>query len=176
MTADPTWLDERTILVTSNFDRVVLTGCTARLYAKRNNKHLFRWRRQIKKLLSPELESLVYDEDANPELFASGARGHILGNNSGNVRWGVANGTPCRLHSLVWQDEAKTAIVMVVIKTARSNNADIIDLPFLPDYINVQLLDSAGDVRIGDMWPPENNLEAAMVIPSLGSSRAKSAL
>ncbi|KAG6952292.1 hypothetical protein JG688_00013348, partial [Phytophthora aleatoria] len=151
MTADPTWLDERTILVTTNFDRVVLTGCTARLYAKRNNKHLFRWRRQIKNQLSPELESLVYDEDANPELFAyfaSGARGHILGNNSGNASWGVANGTPCRLHSLAWQDEAKTAIVLVAIKIARSNNADIIDLPFPPDNINVQLLDSAGDVLI----------------------------
>ncbi|KAE9086849.1 hypothetical protein PF007_g20607 [Phytophthora fragariae] len=104
------WIDDATILVTSNVDKAILTACAASHFAKRQNQLLFRWKRKLRQELPAGVDAIVYDEDANPELFAyfvAGAPANILDNNSGNVGWGVANGSPCRLHSLGWDDDTK---------------------------------------------------------------------
>ncbi|ETL37137.1 hypothetical protein L916_11052 [Phytophthora nicotianae] len=174
---DPGWLDDMTILVTSNFDKAVLTGCTARLYAKRHRQLLFRWKRELKQDVSPELERMVYDKDANPELFAyfvAGAPGQVLDNNNDNVSWGVANGTSCRMHSLAWEDRLKRDQVRRIVDEARLITSDVIDLSFPPDFINIQLVKVDGDLRTDEDWPCENNLESEFVETTSGRSYKKS--
>ncbi len=48
-------------------------------------------------------QAILYDEEERPELYAyfvEGGPGQILDNAHGNVYFGVANGTPCTMHSL----------------------------------------------------------------------------
>ncbi|OWZ05538.1 hypothetical protein PHMEG_00022356 [Phytophthora megakarya] len=45
--ADPKWMDETTILVTSNRDKACLTRSTAELFAKRHDEVLYKWKREI---------------------------------------------------------------------------------------------------------------------------------
>jgi hypothetical protein len=166
MKADPDWLDEMTILVTNNVDKAALTPCAASLYAARNGEVLYRWRRETKHELPPALQRLIYDEDAHPELFAyfaRGARAQILDNNNGNVGWCIANGSPCKMHSLAWQDPAKSDLVVQLVQEARKNGTLRVDLPFPPDFINVQLLDPSGELKSGQNWPHENNLDTEWV-------------
>lgn len=163
---DAAWLDELTILVTTNVDKAILTACTAKLFARRHRGVLFRWRRRLHTDLTPEMQDLIYNEDANPTLFAyfiAGAPAHILDNNSGNVGWGVANGTPCRFHSLAWEDPEKRQTVARLLQQSSLLGNNIVDLPYPPDYINVELLDSNGKSLSAELWPPENNLDTEWV-------------
>jgi hypothetical protein len=165
---DPAWYDEMTILVTGNVDKAVLTSCTSRLFARRHGRILFRWKRELKKTVAPELERLIYDEDANPELFAYfvvGAPAQILDNNNGNVGLGIANGMPCCMHSLSWDDETKRDTALQMTDDATRTGNRVVELPFPPDFINVQLLDSKGAVRSAHNWPDENNLETQWTPP-----------
>jgi hypothetical protein len=159
---DPGWLDEATVLVTNNIDKAVLTSCATRLYAKRNNEFLFKWRRQTKTELPVELQHLVYDEDSHPQLFAYFAKGvsaQILDNNNGNVGWSIANGTPCKMHSLAWESQSKTDFVMHLIEQARHARAVEVELPFPPDFVNVTLPQTSERYGTGVNWPDELNLE-----------------
>ncbi|KAE9026897.1 hypothetical protein PR001_g10722 [Phytophthora rubi] len=175
VTRDPAWIDDATILVTSNVDKAILTACAASHFAKRQNQLLFRWKRKLRLELPAGVDAIVYDEDANPELFAyfvAGAPANILDNNSGNVGWGVANGSPCRLHSLGWDDDTKRQAVLELVDGARSAGLHVVNLPFPPEYINVQLLDSNKDPLPASQWPPDVNLavgdptsNAGVVIP-----------
>jgi hypothetical protein len=172
---DSGWLDEMTILVTSNFDKAVLTSCTSQLYAKRNGVQLFRWKRELKKEISPELNGIVYDESVNPELFAyfvAGAPAQVLDNN--NVSWGVVNGTTCKLHSLAWQSDQKNELVQQAVANARTRGQEVVDLPFPPDFINVQLVGADGDLRSGHEWPDQNNLETEYIVGPSGARCKKS--
>jgi len=50
---------------------------------------------------------LLYLEDKYPELFGYfvyGAPAQILDNGNGNVSYGVANGTSCKMVALAWDD------------------------------------------------------------------------
>lgn len=69
---DPRWLDESTILVTSNTDKAVIIGCTVRLYAKQRGLVACRWKRTITsdKGIPEYLIDRLYDEDLYPSLFA----------------------------------------------------------------------------------------------------------
>eukprot|EP00644_Phytophthora_capsici_P015140 jgi/Phyca11/128368/e_gw1.75.10.1 len=58
---DPAWLDETTILVTSNMDRAVLTSCAAILYARRRQELVIKWRRRLKTEVPTSLKGLVFD-------------------------------------------------------------------------------------------------------------------
>lgn len=159
---DPAWLDDMTILVTSNLDKAVLTKCAAQLYAKRHGRLLFLWKRVIKTDVPSALHSLIHDEDANPQLFAyfvAGAPAHVLDNNNGNVGSGVANGTRCRMRSIAWDGHEKTEAAAGLVELARLKGETLIDLPFPPDFINVRLLDEDGDELSSDQWPSANNLE-----------------
>jgi hypothetical protein len=42
--SDPAWLDEDTVLVTSNVDKDILAALAAILFAKRHGQVLFRWK------------------------------------------------------------------------------------------------------------------------------------
>ncbi|GMF36693.1 unnamed protein product [Phytophthora lilii] len=179
LAADETWLDDMTIMVTSNFDKAVLTSFMARLFARRQGRQLFRWRRALKVGVSCELQTLIYDEDLSPELFGyfvAGAPAQMLDNNSGNVSWSVANSTPCILHSLAWQDPHKQDQVDSVIAAARVAKEDIVELPFPPNFINIQLLDSNGDALVGHSWPAENNLESNYIVRPDGTRCKKSVI
>ncbi len=52
-------------------------------------------------------KAILYDKDERPKFFAyfvQGGSGQVLDNAHGNVYFGVANGTPCTMHSLAWDD------------------------------------------------------------------------
>ncbi|KAF4128879.1 hypothetical protein GN958_ATG21940, partial [Phytophthora infestans] len=155
----PAWIDDSTILVTSNVDKAILTASTARRFAMRHNQYLFRWKRPLRRELPSEVLRLVYDEDADPELFGyfvAGTPARVLDNTNGNVGWGVANGSSCKYHSLAWGDEDERRQVEELIQRARQIKEDVVDRPFPPDFIIVELLDSA---LPANKWPPTSNLE-----------------
>lgn len=176
---NPAWLDELIILVTSNADKAILTACAAKLFAIRHNRILLRWRRQLRQELPPGLQRLVYDEDTNPELiayFVAGAPANVLDNNSGNDGCGVANGSSCRFHSLAWDDESKCHVVRELVKEVRRTGNTIVDLPFPPEFINVQLLDSNQVLLSASQWPPDNNLEREWLYDLNGERSCKASV
>jgi hypothetical protein len=72
-------------------------------------------------------QTILYDEDERPELFAyfvQGGSGQVLDNAHGNVHVGVANGTPCTMHSLAWDDPDDERTVLETI--AKSNPGKVL--------------------------------------------------
>ncbi|EEY61259.1 uncharacterized protein PITG_01520 [Phytophthora infestans T30-4] len=57
----PAWLDETTVIVTSNVDKAILTAPAAALFADRHGQLLFRWKRRLRQELPVGLQNLVYD-------------------------------------------------------------------------------------------------------------------
>ncbi|KAF4041899.1 hypothetical protein GN244_ATG05935 [Phytophthora infestans] len=129
---DPAWIDDSTILVTSNVGKAIMTASTARRFAMRYNRFRFRWKRPLRREPLSKVLRLVYDEDANPELFGyfvAGAPARVLDNMNGNVGWGVANGSSCKYLSLAWGDEDMRRQVEALIQCARQIKEDVVDLP-----------------------------------------------
>ena len=105
---DPDWNENCTILTTSNVDRPALNVSGVLLYGERMNRLVVRWRKPLRKCLPDALQTLVYDESTYPQLFGYfvyDAPAQLLSNSSGNVDFGAANGTACRMISLAWDDE-----------------------------------------------------------------------
>jgi hypothetical protein len=100
------------------------------------------------------VQAILYDEDERPELFAyfvQGCSGQVLDNAHGNVYFGVANGTPCKMHSLAWDDpeDERTALQTI----AKSTPYEVIDLPTPPHHIIVDI-----KPQPGTQWPTHLNL------------------
>ena len=88
------------------------------------------------------LQALLYDEEVNPELFGYfilGAPGQILDNGNGNIVYGVANGMPCIMVSIVWDsaDDLHAAQAMLTAHDWRTSS--VMDLPMPPNHIIVAL-------------------------------------
>ena len=118
------------------------------------NRLVVRWRRPLRKCLPDMLQTLVYDESIYPQLFSYfvyDAPAQLLSNSSGNVDFGAANGTACRMISLAWDDKQIRETAMQLIDVAKQNNDAVVTLPF----INVALLDSKGQLRDGRDWPDD---------------------
>ena len=83
--------------------------------------------------------------------FIEGGPGQILDNAHGNVYFGVANGTPCTMHSLAWDnaDEEEDALQAI----AKGTPGEVIDLPTAHDHIVVNI---KPEPRI--TWPQHLNL------------------
>jgi len=149
---DPAWMNETTVLVTSNVDKAAFTACAATLLARIPDTVVFRWKKPLPDV--PEaLCELLYNATDYPSMFGyfvKGGSSQIRDYGNGNVEWGVANGTFCRMVSLAWDDP------------------DVIDLPQPPDVINVQLDMPNGETIPATTWPPDNNLETEWVVGSEG--------
>ena len=74
-----------------------------------------------------------------------------MDNTHGNVYFGVANGTPCTMHSLAWDnaDEEEDALQAI----AKGTPGKVIDLPTAPDHIVVNIKPEPGIT-----WPQHLNL------------------
>ncbi|KAF4147054.1 PIF1-like helicase, partial [Phytophthora infestans] len=154
---DPEWMDETTILVTSNVDKAALTSCFA-------------------KLLATRLLELLYNDKDYPNLFGyfgKGGNSQILDNGNENVEWEVANGTMCKMVSLAWTKPENTEAVLDYLNTISAHAGDVIDLPYAPDYVNVQLVTLQGDVVPATTWPPQNNLETNWILDKTGRKTQK---
>lgn len=112
---EPEWLgDNMRILVTTNLDKAALTQCASLLLANHEDKLLFKWRRGLHTSIPDGIKTMLYDENVHPYMFGyfvQGAPAQIHDNSNGNLAWGVANGSPCRLHSMAWEDEEIAAEV-----------------------------------------------------------------
>jgi hypothetical protein len=152
---EPRWLTEATILVTSNIDRANLNSAAARRFGVTECRAVFYWRKSLVKDLSFALQNVLYDEDLRPDLFAyfvEGAPAQILDNGNGNVDYGIANGTACRMVSLAWDDPEKERYILDHLKRNKVT-VGLIMLPFPPDYFIVSI-----SPRPNTKWPDHLNL------------------
>ncbi|XP_078458648.1 uncharacterized protein LOC144723638 isoform X2 [Lampetra planeri] len=147
--ADPAWLTESTCLTTSNRDRAVVNAARAVHVAVATGRYVLRWRRRLKRDVPVSLQSLLYQEEDNPELFGyfvAGCPAQILDNGNSNVVYNVANGTLCTLVSVAW-DDADERRATIGAKRAQSDSGDngdngvrrVIDVPTPPDHIIVSV-------------------------------------
>ncbi|KAG1711382.1 hypothetical protein DVH05_008636 [Phytophthora capsici] len=175
---DPAWLDEATVLVTSNIDKAALTACAAKLLASRTDTVVFRWKKPVPNFPKVLLDLLYVPKDY-PNLFGYFVRdgpAQILDNGNGNVEWGVANGTMCKLASLAWSNDGQTDHILNYLANLSVQSGDEIDLPIAPDFINVTLTRSNGEVIPATSWPPENNLETNWELNSSGRQLHKKSI
>ena len=166
---DDHWTTSATCLTTTNLDRSVINNIVARIFGAKMGQAVVRWKRQFRKKfdvgVKEAMDNLLYLEDKYPELFGYfvyGAPAQILDNGNGNVSYGVANGTSCKMVALAWDDPSREKKMHDLTSSIASTDG-VIDLEYPPDYIIVQ-------VNIADAtnWPAHLNLssdEGTVYIP-----------
>ena len=155
---DPDWTMKGVCITTGNLDRSVINATIAPIFAAATGQTIVRWRRKLKKEVPQSLSGLLYSEEKYPELFGHfvyGAPGQILDNGSGNVCFGVANGTACKMISLGWDNPAKQLAMsnLVAQSLEIEGQEKMIDIPHAPDFIIVEV-----EVNDADRWPSQLNL------------------
>jgi hypothetical protein len=137
---DPNWITHSTCIVTSNVDRTIINAVAAKTFGKRKNVPVLRFKCQLHVNFPLSTQAILYNEDERLELFAYFVQGGIdkvLDNAHGNVYFGAANGTPCTMHSLAWDDPEEEHMAFQAI--AKSTPGRVIDLPTPPDPIIVDI-------------------------------------
>jgi hypothetical protein len=119
---DPNWITQSTCIITSNVDRAIINDVAGKAFGNHTNVRVLRWKRRLRQEFPRSVQAILYDEDERPELFAyfvQGCSGQVLDNAHGNVYFGVANGTPCTMHSLEWDDpdDDRTALQTIAKST-----------------------------------------------------------
>jgi hypothetical protein len=94
---DPNRITHSTCIVTSNVDRAIIDAAAAKAFGKHKNVPVLQWKCQLQQDFPLSAQAILYDDVKRPELFAYFDQG-------GNISFGVANGTPCTMHSLAWDD------------------------------------------------------------------------
>ncbi len=112
---DTNWITHLTCIITSNVDRAIINTAAAKAFDKCKNVLFLRQKCQLPQDFPLSAQAILYNENKRPELFAGffqGGIGHVLNNAHSNIYFGVANGTPCTMHSLAWDDpeEERTAL------------------------------------------------------------------
>ncbi len=142
---DPSWVTHSTCIVTSNVDRAIINATAAKAFGKRKNVPFLWWKHQLYEDFPLSTQTILYNEDKRPELFAyfvQGGTGQVLDNAHGNIYLGVTNGTPCTMHSLAWDDPEEERMAFQAI--AKSTPCQVIDLSTPPDHIIVDVKPQAG--------------------------------
>jgi len=104
---DPNWITQSTCIVTSNVDRAIINARAAITFGQCNNVPVLQRKRQLRQELTLCIQTILYDDESRPELFAyfiQGGPSQILDNKHGNVFFGVANNSACIMHSLAWDN------------------------------------------------------------------------
>jgi hypothetical protein len=151
---DPNWITKSTCIVTSNVDRAIINAKAAEAFGKRNKIPVFWWKRQLRNDFPKSAQAILYDEEERPEMYAyfvEGGPGQILDYAHGNVYFGVANGTPCTMHSLAWDNAHEEEDALQAI--AKGTPGEVIDLPTASDHIVVNI-----KPKPGITWPQHLNL------------------
>jgi hypothetical protein len=155
--ANRSWTMEATVLTNNNIDRSAINGTIAPIFACQTGQCVLRWRRKFNQDLPRSLQELIYCEDTHPDLFGyfvQGAPAQILDNGNGNVSYGVANGTPCKMVSVAWNDSVVGANVAKKMANCSNTVNTVIDIP-APDFIIVSIQPSL-DPHL--QWPAHLNL------------------
>ena len=144
--SDPTWAFAP-LATMQNDVRVKLSIRIAQQFAKYYNQPVFRWRLDI-----PDLEEtypgITLDQlndlyEAEPCLwgyFIKDAPSFMLDNM--NAVKGYANGSPCLMHSLTFSDNLTRNdrnAINVLLDRKDYVAGSFVDLPFIPEYINVMM-------------------------------------
>jgi hypothetical protein len=152
---DTQWNTDSTILTATNSDRTTVNQVRVLQFAILHNQPAIRWRRTLRQTLPRFLENTIYNDKLFPEVFGyftKNAPSMILDNGNGNVTYGVANGTPCKMISLSWDDEQDRKDAETII-AAHTDFTKVCELPIPPDHIIV----SVPNVDVAN-WPKELNL------------------
>jgi hypothetical protein len=162
---DPHWITQSTCIVTSNIDRAIINAVAAKAFGNRTNVPVLQWKRQLHQEFPWSVQAILHDEDERPELFAyfvQGCSGQVLDNAHGNVYFGVANGTPCTMHSLAWDDPDDEHTALQTI--AKSTPDKVVDLPTPPDHIIVDIKPQPGTQRPTHLnLAPNSNLICILI-------------
>jgi hypothetical protein len=67
---DPSWITQSTSIITSNVDRAIINAMAARAFSKLQNVHVLQWKRQMRQEFPQSAQTILYDKDERPELFA----------------------------------------------------------------------------------------------------------
>lgn len=59
----------------------------------------------------------------------------------------------------MWDDEDKRRDMVKLIEHVRRSEGTVVGLPFPPEFINVQLMDSNGVPLSAAQWPSDSSLE-----------------
>ena len=116
---DPNWITHSTCIVTSNVDRAIISAAAAKAFGKHKNVPVLWWKHQLHEDFPLSSQAILYNEDERPELFAyfvQGGTGQVLDNAHGNIYFGVANGTPCTMHSLAWDNPEKECVAFQALQ------------------------------------------------------------
>ncbi len=151
---DFNWITHSTCIVTSNVYRAIINAAAAKAFGKRKNVLVLWWKCQLHENFPLSSQAILYNEDERSELFAyfvQGSTAQVLDNAHGNIYFGVANGTPCTMHSLAWDDPEEEGVAFQAI--AKSTPGQVIDLPTPPDHIIIDVKSQAGA-----QWPKHLNL------------------
>jgi hypothetical protein len=173
---DPNCITHSTCIVTSNDDRAIINAAAAEAFGKQKNVPVLWWKRQLHEDFPLSSQAIFYNEDKRPELFAyfvQGGPGQVLNNAHGNVYFGVANGTPCTMHSLAQDDPEEERVAFQAI--AKSTPGQMIDLPTPPDCIIIDVKPQAGMQwpKHLDLAPGSNFIRIMIGLTSRCNKKAK---
>jgi hypothetical protein len=157
-TGDISW-DTAPIAVVGNVERFALSANRIRVFAKRTQQPVLKWKKEIKNVVAnellmgmdqAELDTLYDNEESLWQYFVAGAIGSLLENLC--VARGLANGTRVVFSSVGYYDKSKHERVLVDIQSAIQRHDKEVILPGPPDYIIVEVtLKNGQNTRLRDI-------------------------
>ncbi|CAM9128587.1 unnamed protein product, partial [Heterosigma akashiwo] len=172
---DPNWKTQAPIATTTNEERTILNAVAIHQFAKFNGKIVVRWKNPlIQNDLPDAVLNLLYSKPTErPKLyshFCPGAPAIVLDNGAGNVQYLVANGTPCEMHSLGWDNNPEAERQLQTL-LQEASKGDIVTIDHVPEYINVKLCKRTAKGWPADLNLSENRDEIVIPIPTMKRTR-----
>lgn len=170
--ADSSWA-WAPVVVTNNEERHALNKATAVRFGRFHNLPVLRWRKTVDLpgFSVDDMHDLFDDHASLWQYFVVGAPA-VLTHNI-NAPRGLANGTPCTLHSLAFPDATGSATHELMALEQRYREAGpgeiiTVDDDLRPPYVNVEL----PHIDARD-WPEEDTIEPRKVVVPIGTSRSR---
>jgi len=145
-TGDGSWATAP-IAVVGNVERLALSANRIRVFAKRTQQPVLKWKQEIKNCVSNELmmaleqsvlDTIYENEEGLWQYFVAGAIAVLLENLC--VSRGLANGTRVVFSSVGYYDKSKHERVLADIRSAIQRHDNEVILPGPPDYIIVEVI------------------------------------
>ena len=137
---DAKWLTRVPIITDLNSRREAINSHQAVAFAVFNDRVVITWRKQLKAhkcnddINEEDLEEM-YEHPCALDWFVQGGPAFLVERNIRPEK-GLANGTPCTLHSLCFRDEAARAEAEALV--AQAKGGDVVRLPQPPVSVNVR--------------------------------------
>lgn len=170
MRADSSWA-WAPVVVTNNEERHALNKASAVRFGRFHNRPVLRWRKTIDlpSFSKDDMEDLFDDHASLWQYFVVGAPA-VLTHNI-NAPRGLANGTPCTLHSVSFPEANGTDTQRIVALEQRYREAApgeviTVDDDLCPTYVTVEL----PHIDARD-WPEHDTIEPGKVVVPIGINR-----